>query len=98
MGIIKLILGFFAWHKGELGCCRSREYVVDAQGFLPRKTTPSTLSFWEEVKVKKQIDTLVALGKMKPNSYKYACRVTLPVKKDGNHRSYGDYRPLNLQA
>jgi hypothetical protein len=54
--------------------------------------------FGRRLRLKKQIDTLVALGKMKPNSYKYVCRVTLPVKKDGNHQSYGDYKPLNLQA
>jgi len=45
--------------------------------------------------MKKQIDVLVELGKMRPNSSEYACRVTLPVKKDGSRRFYGDYRPLN---
>ncbi len=29
----------------------------------------------------------VALGKMKPSTSKYVCRVTLPVKKDGSHQS-----------
>jgi hypothetical protein len=35
---------------------------------------------------------------MKPNSSKYACRVTLLVKEDKNHHFYGDYKPLNLQT
>jgi len=48
--------------------------------------------------VKRQIDVLVDLGKMKPSNSKYACRVTLPVKRDGSRRFYGDYRPLNLQT
>jgi len=30
--------------------------------------------------------------------YAYACRVTLPVKKDGSRRLCGDYQPLNLQT
>jgi len=48
--------------------------------------------------VKRQIDVVVDLGKMRPSNSKYACRVTLPVKKDGNRRFYGDYRPLNAQT
>jgi len=35
---------------------------------------------------------------MRPNNSEYACRVTLPVKKDGNMCFYGDYRPLNAQT
>jgi len=48
--------------------------------------------------VKRQIDALVDLGKMRPNNSEYACRVTLPVKKDGSRRFYGHYRPLNAQT
>ncbi len=48
--------------------------------------------------MKKQIDVLVNLGKMKPSSSEYACRVTLPVKKDGSKRFCGDYRPFNAQT
>jgi hypothetical protein len=35
---------------------------------------------------------------MKPNTSKYACRVTLLVKKDGNRKFCEDYRPLNQQT
>jgi hypothetical protein len=48
--------------------------------------------------VKRHIDVLVELGKMKPSDLEYACRVTLPVKKDGSRQFCGDYRPLNLQT
>jgi hypothetical protein len=59
--------------------------------------TPGRLSYWEEAEVKRQIDVLVDLGKMRPNNFEYACRVTLPVKKDGSRRFCGDYQPLNAQ-
>jgi len=58
----------------------------------------SRLSYWEEAEVKRQIDVLVDLGKMKPSDSKYACRVTLPVKRDGSRRFCGDYQPFNLQT
>ncbi len=54
--------------------------------------------FWEEGEVKKQIDALVMLGKMKPNTLENTCKVILHVKKDGNHELCGDYKPLNLQV
>jgi hypothetical protein len=44
------------------------------------------------------MDALVTLGKMKPNTSKYACNATVPMKKDDNHQFCGDYKPLNLQA
>jgi hypothetical protein len=34
---------------------------------------------------------------MKPSVSKYACKVTLPIKKDGSKRFCGDYHPLNAQ-
>jgi hypothetical protein len=85
----------FTWNKGELGCCTIGEHSIDTQGFPPYKVSPSRLLSWEEVEVKRQIDVMVDLGKMKPNDSEYTCRVTLLVKKDGNRRFYGDYRPLN---
>ncbi len=48
--------------------------------------------------MKRQIDALVELGKMGPSNSEYACHVTLPIKKDGSRRFYGDYRPLNAQT
>jgi len=48
--------------------------------------------------VKRQIDVLVDLGKMRASNSEYACRVTLPVKKDGSRRFCGDYQPLNAQT
>jgi putative transposase len=35
---------------------------------------------------------------MRPSNSEYACRVTLPVKKDGSRRFCGYYRPLNTQT
>jgi hypothetical protein len=88
----------FAWNKGELGCCTVGEHSIDTQGFPPCRVAPGRLSFWEETEVKRQIDTLVEMRKMRPSDSEYACRVTLPVKKDGSMKFYGDYRPLNLQT
>jgi hypothetical protein len=61
--LLDQFLDTFAWHKGELGCCKYGEYIVHTQGFPPYRTTFSRLSFWEEVEVKKQIDALVVLVK-----------------------------------
>ncbi len=88
----------FAWNKGELGCCTVGEHVIDTQGFPPCRAAPGRLSYWEEAEVKRQIDALVELGKMRPSNSEYACRVTLPVKKDGSRRFCDDYRPLNAQT
>ncbi len=81
----------FAWNKGELGCCTIGEHSIDTQGFPPCKVTPGRLSYWEEVEVKRQINVLVELGKMKSSDSVYTCCVTLPVKKDGSRRLCGDY-------
>jgi hypothetical protein len=48
--------------------------------------------------VKRQIYVLVDLGKMKPNNFEYACRFTLPVKKDGSRRFCGDYQPFHTHT
>jgi len=97
-GILERYQDVFAWNKGELGCCTIGEHSIDTQGFPPCKTSPSRLSYWEEAEVKRQINALVDLGKMKPSNSEYAYRVTLPVKKDGSRRFYGGYRPLNAQT
>jgi hypothetical protein len=41
--------------------------------------------------MKRQINVLVDLGKMKPDNSEYACRVTVLVKRDGSRRFCGDY-------
>ncbi len=88
----------FAWNKGELGCCIIGEHAIDTQGYPPCRVTPGRLSYWEEAEVNRQINVLVEFGKMRPSSSTYACRVTLPVKRDGSRRFCRDYRPLNLQT
>jgi hypothetical protein len=88
----------FAWNKGEFGYCTIGEHVVDIQGFPPCKVFPSWLSYWKEVEVKRQINVLVDLGKVKPNNFDYACCVTLLVKKDGSRCLCDDYQPLNMQT
>jgi putative transposase len=60
--------------------------------------TLGRLSYWKEAKVNQQIQTLVDLGKMHKSVSKYVCKVTLPMKKDGNRRFCGDYHPLNYQT
>jgi hypothetical protein len=35
---------------------------------------------------------------MKNNDSKFACKVSLHVKRDGNKQFCGDYRPLNMQT
>jgi len=82
----------------ELGCCTIGEHSIDTQGFPPCKLSLGRLSYWEEAEVKRQIDVLVDLGKMKPNDSEYACHVTLPIKRDGSKRLCGDYQPLNMQT
>jgi hypothetical protein len=69
---------------------------MDTQWFPPCKASPSWLSYWEEVEVKRQIDILVDLGKMKPSNFEYICHVTLPIKKDESKHLCGDYWPLNM--
>ncbi len=85
----------FAWHKGELGQCSVGEHFIDIQVPPSCRMTPGRLSYWEEVEINQQIQTLVDLGKMCKSASKYACRVTLPMKKDGSRRFCGDYYPLN---
>jgi hypothetical protein len=86
----------FVWHKGELGCCTIGEHTIDKQGFPPCHTILGRLFYWEEIEMNKQIQALIKLGKTKNSDSKYACRVSLPIKNDGNMRLCGDYRPLNM--
>jgi hypothetical protein len=97
-GVLEQFQDVFAWNKGELGCCSVGEHQIDTQGFPPCRVPPGRLSYWEETEVNRQINVLVELGKMRPSNSSYACRVTLPIKKDGSRRFCGDYRPLNLQT
>jgi len=97
-GILERYQEVFAWNKGELSCCTIGEHCIDMQGFPPCRASPGRLSYWEEAEVKRQIDVLVNLGKMRPSNSEYACWVTLLVKKDGSGRFCGDYRPLNAQT
>ncbi|CAN5950853.1 unnamed protein product [Sphagnum jensenii] len=70
------------------------KWVADAE---QKKQAPSgATNVEEEAEVKRQIDVLVNLGKMRPSDSEYAYRVTLPVKNDGSMKLCGDYRPLNL--
>jgi hypothetical protein len=46
----------------------------------------------------RQIQALIKLGKMKNSDFEYACRVSLPIKRDGNRQFCGDYRLLNMQT
>ncbi len=51
--------------------------------------TPGRLSYWEEAQVNRQIQAFMDLGKMCKNASEYACRVTVPMKKDGSQRFCG---------
>jgi hypothetical protein len=86
----------FAWNKGELGYCTIGQHSVDTQGFPPHKVSLGQLSYWEEAEMKRQIDVLVNLGKMKPSNFEYACCITLLVKKDGSRHFCEDYQPFNI--
>jgi hypothetical protein len=50
------------------------------------------------VEINKQILVLVDFSKMCKSSSEYACKVTLPMKKDGNIKFCGDYKLLNVQT
>jgi hypothetical protein len=50
------------------------------------------------VEINRQILIMVDLSKMCKSSSEYACRVTLPMKKDGNIKFCGDYKLLNVQT
>jgi hypothetical protein len=60
--------------------------------------TLGRLSYWEEVEINRQIRILVDLGKIRKSASKYACIVTLLMKKNGSQRFFGNYRPLNHQT
>jgi len=82
----------------ELGQCSIGEHSIDTQGLPPCRMTPTQLSYWEEAEVNWQTQALVDLGKMCKNASEYACRITLPMKKDSSQRFCGNYCPLNSQT
>ncbi len=63
---------------------------MDTQDFPPCQTTPSRLSFWEEAKVKRKIDVLISLWKIKPNTSEYAYRInnTLRIPLQQMHKEH----------
>lgn len=81
---------------GKLEYCKFGKPIMNMQGFPLCKTIPSWPFFWEEVEVEREINALVALGRMKPtNTSKYACKVIWPLKKDGSDKFCGNYKLLN---
>ncbi len=88
----------FAWNERELGCCMIGEHMIDIQGFFLCRTSLNMLSFWEEIQVNRQIQTLMHLGNMRPSTSKYTYKVTLLIKKDINRLLCGDYCPLNMKT
>jgi hypothetical protein len=48
-----------------------------------------------EEEVKRQVDVMVDLGKMKPSNSEYVCHVTLPMKRNVSGRFCEDYRLLS---
>ena len=88
----------FSFSKGDLGYCTMYEHEIDTQGFYPCRSPPNRFSEYEEEEVHRKIIGLCAIGKMRPNKSKYAAKVTLSPKEDGNRRFCGDYRLLNMQT
>ncbi len=50
--LLDQFLNIFTRHKGELGCYKYGEHVVDTQRFPPCRIISSWLSFWEEADIK----------------------------------------------
>jgi len=48
-----------------------------------------------EEEVKRQVDVMVDLGKMKPSNSEYVCHVTLPMKRNVSGRLCEDYQLLS---
>jgi hypothetical protein len=51
------------------------EHSIDTQGFPPCNMSPGRLSFWEETEVKRQINALIDLGKMKGGAVYLLCNL-----------------------
>jgi hypothetical protein len=71
--------------KGSLDVVNMVNILWILKGFLHVGPHPIGSDSGKETEVKKQIDVMMALGQMKPNTLDYACKVTLLMKKDGNH-------------
>ncbi len=59
-------------------------HSIDTQALPPSRMPLGHLSYWEEIEENQQIHASVNLGNMCKSASKYACRVTLLVKKDGS--------------
>jgi hypothetical protein len=85
--LLEQFLDIFPWHKGELGCYKLGEHVIDTQGFSSCKTTPSKPSFWEHVETNMQINALV-LARKDEFKYIWVCLQGNFANQEGWHSPF----------